>query len=116
MSDQLPYWSDDKLLFLVVNVFLVLELPNQLRKRQEESGIKYGKLMIERMSGARVSQVSPLPGHCERPSRGTLQDQSFNTGDGTRFKNGETFAFQRVKGVRDRGTARRHVVDMCNSL
>ena len=34
MSDQLSYWSDDRLLFLVVNIFLVLEVSDQLGQCQ----------------------------------------------------------------------------------
>lgn len=67
-SDQLSYWSDNILLFFVVNIFLLLGLPDQLRQCQEAPGIKYGKLVVGRMSGARVSPVGPFPGHGESSS------------------------------------------------
>jgi len=71
-SDQLSYWSDDRLLFSAVNIFLklglMLGLPDQLRQRQETPSIKYGEMVVERISGTRVRLVCPFLGHGERSS------------------------------------------------
>jgi hypothetical protein len=46
----------------------MLGLSDQIRQRQEASGIKYGKRVVERICGARVSLVCPFPGHGESSS------------------------------------------------
>jgi hypothetical protein len=92
------------------------QLPDQLSQRQQALGIKNGELAVEEVSDARVGLVGPLFGYGESASCGTLQGQCFYTGDRARFKNDESFAFQRMKGMGNLSTIRKRAVVKCSWL
>jgi hypothetical protein len=60
ISDQWSYWSDNILLFFVVNIYFMPGLLDQLGQRQETPGIKDRKLAFDEVGGARVGLVCPI--------------------------------------------------------